>query len=274
MMTEIDIEVDGRTLHAYDSGPVDGLPVFWHHGTPGTGATPPPLLVPGVRLLSHDRPGYGGSTAQPGRTIAALAHDVAALADALNIARFGVIGASGGGPHTLACAAELGDRVFGAVALASPAPFDAEGLDWYGGMAEAGAAELRAAAAGREPLRDHLSTAEFDPDVFTPTDHAALAGPWRWLGGNAGQAMQDGQAGMIDDDLALVMPWGFVPERIESPVLLMHGELDRMVPVTHGKWLAEHCAHAELKLFPGDGHVSVLTHTDVAFHWLGELAAD
>ena len=151
MITETDLElVDGRTLHVYDAPPDDAdarLTVFWHHGTPNTGAPPEPLLPAAaqrtIRWVSHDRPGYGGSTPQPGRDVASAATDVAAIADALGIERFAVMGHSGGGPHALACAALLPERVLGAVIVAGLAPFQAEGLDWFAGMAAAGAAELR-----------------------------------------------------------------------------------------------------------------------------------
>lgn len=272
-MPEFDVDVDGRTVHVHDSGPDDGFPVFWHHGTPGTGATPPPLTRPDLRLLSHDRPGYGGSTRHVGRDIASVAADVAAIADAVGVDRFAVLGASGGGPHSLACAALLPDRVLGVVAVASPAPYDADGLDWFAGMVPGAAAELRAAVAGPDAMREFLASEQFDPDVFTPADHAALQGPWQWLGGDAGAALNAGPDGMIDDDLGYIAPWGFEPADIEAPVLFLHGELDRMVPVAHGRWLAQRCPHATIRTFPNDGHVSVLTHSDVALDWLGELGS-
>jgi pimeloyl-ACP methyl ester carboxylesterase len=169
-MREIDVPLpDGRTLHAYDVGPA---------GTPNTGEPPVPLLGDGVRWISHDRPGYGGSTPHPGRDVASVAADVAAVADALGVGRFVAAGHSGGGPHALACAALLPDRVAGVLCICGIAPRDADGLDWFAGMAAAGAAELRAADAGRDALAELLASAEFDPDQFTESDHAALAGPW------------------------------------------------------------------------------------------------
>ena len=209
-MKETDLELaDGRRLHVYDTGadvPDATLAIFWHHGTPNVGEPPAPLLPAAaqrhIRWVSHDRPGYGGSTTLPGRDIASVAADVAAIADALGIGRFAVMGHSGGGAHALACGALLSERVIGAVSVSGLAPYGAEGLDWFADMGPAGAAELRAAASGRAALVDYLKSSEFDPELFTPADHAALKGPWHWLGVISGRAMEGGLGGMVDDDLA------------------------------------------------------------------------
>jgi len=268
------IEVtDGRTLRAYDV-PVDDpvLTVVWHHGTPNVGTPPVPLLPASaarhIRWVSYDRPGYGGSTPHPGRDVASAAGDVEAIADALGLGRFAVLGHSGGGPHALACAALLPDRVVAAVSGSSLAPYPADGLDWFAGINPAGTAELRAAVEGRAALEQVLSTSEYDPEMFTPTDHAALEGDWGWLGRIAGEALEGGIGGMVDDDLAYVAPWGFDPATITAPVLLLHGEADRVVPSSHGRWLADRIPSAELWLRPGDGHVSVLGAATDALDWL------
>jgi pimeloyl-ACP methyl ester carboxylesterase len=144
---------------------------------------------------------------------ASAAADVSSIADALGVGRFAVMGHSGGGAHALACGALLPERVLGVVCVAGLAPFQAKGLDWFAGMAAAGAAELRAAARGRATLEDHLGSTEFDPEQFTLADHAALAGAWSWLGEVAGQALESGLIGMVDDDLATVAPWGLTLSR-------------------------------------------------------------
>jgi pimeloyl-ACP methyl ester carboxylesterase len=180
-----------------------------------------------------------------------------------------VMGHSGGGPHALACAALLPDRVLGVVSGAGLAPYGAEGLDWFAGMAASGVESLRAAAAGRAAKERHeASGAEYDPE-FTPADLTALSGPWSWLGDVVGPAMAAGPAALIDDDLAYVAPWGFDPALITAPVLLLHGGRDRVVPSSHGEWLARRCPAAELRLFPDDGHISVLNHGADALDWLG-----
>lgn len=262
---------DGRTLRAYDV-PVDDerLTVVWHHGTPNVGTPPEPLLPlnAGIRWVSYDRPGYGGSTPHPGRDIASAAGDVEAIVDALGIERFAVLGHSGGAPHALACAALLGDRVVAAVSGSGLAPYPADGLDWFAGINPTGTAELRAAVAGRGALERELSAGQYDPEMFTPTDHAALDGEWGWLGRIAGEAQKGGIGGMVDDDLAYVAPWGFDPAAITAPVLLLHGDADRVVPAAHSRWLAERIPSAELWLRPGDGHVSVLGAAPAALDWI------
>jgi pimeloyl-ACP methyl ester carboxylesterase len=130
--------VDGRQLTAETSGDPQGRPVFLLHGTPGSRLGPAPrgvmLYQQGVRLIAYDRPGYGSSDRLPHRNVADVVQDVVAIADALGVDRFAVVGRSGGGPHALACAALLPDRVTRAAALVSLAPRVADGLDWFAGM--------------------------------------------------------------------------------------------------------------------------------------------
>ncbi|WP_242904863.1 alpha/beta fold hydrolase [Actinomadura terrae] len=274
-VSEFDLPLDDdRTLHVYDTGPGggDALTVFWHHGTPNIGAPPRPLFAASERLnvrwVSYDRPGYGGSTPVQGRDVASAATYVAAVADALGIRRFAVMGHSGGGSHALACGALPQDRVLGVVAIAALAPFDAAGLDWFAGMGDGGAASLRAAAQGREAKERHEAAAEFDPEMFTPADHAALAAEWSWFDEVVGPAVERGPGGLVDDDLAYVAPWGFDPSEVAVPVLLLHGEQDRIAPAAHARWLARRCPAATARLVPDDGHISVLRSAVPALEWL------
>ncbi len=279
-MTETDLELgDGRTLHVYDTGSGDAagrLAVFWHHGTPNIGAPPEPLFPAAdqlsIRWVSYDRPGYGGSTPYPGRNVASAAAYVSSIADALGIDRFAVMGHSGGGSHALACGVLLPERILGVVSMAGLAPFSAEGLDWFADIAPSGVASLRAAAEGRAAKeRYEASAGEQDPG-FIPADWATLSGEWSWLGDVVGPAVEAGPGGLIDDDLAYVAPWGADPARVTAPVLLLHGGRDRVVPNSHGEWLACRCPSAELRLYPVDGHISVLNHGAAAMAWLREHA--
>ena len=263
---------DGRLVKVYDTGveeAADAPTVLWHHGSPQTGAPLEPLLsaaaARGIRLLSYGRPSYGGSSPHRGRNVASAGTDVAQIVDALGVARFAVMGASGGGPHALACAAFLPDRVTGVVCLAGLAPFT-ESFDWYAGMVAAGG--LRAASAGREARERYAVSAEFDVNSFTPADWAALNGAWASLGADSVQAGAAGPNGLIDDDLAFVTPWGFDVAQIDAAVLLVQGGQDRVVPPTHGDWLMRNCPSSELWLRPRDGHISILGAVPLAMDWL------
>lgn len=275
-MREFDIRLqDGRTLHAYDTHSPESpstTAVVWHHGTPNIGLPPEPLFATsdrlGIRWIGYDRPGYGGSDPLPGRDVASAAADVAMLADALDLDRFAVMGHSGGGPHALACAAILADRVTAAVAGASLAPRGAAGLDWFAGMAPSAEAALRAAVRGQAAKEAYEAAATDAAPAFVPADEAALEAEWGWFGKVVGPALASGPAPLIADDLAYVAPWGFEPERIGVPVLLLHGEGDRMVPATHGKWLATHVPAAEIWLEEGAGHISILRRAPEALEWL------
>jgi pimeloyl-ACP methyl ester carboxylesterase len=277
---ELDLQLsDGRTLHAYDTGPStsdERLTVVWHHGTPNIGLPPEPLFPVsnrlGIRWLSYDRPRYGGSSPLPGRDVASAAADVRALADGLGIARFAIMGHSGGGPHALACAALLPDRVTSVVDISGLAPFGAEGLDWFAGMAPSGEASLRAAAQGRAAKERYEAAAPGGDDGFIPADHDAFAGDWGWFGKVVGPAIEAGSGGLIDDDLAYVAPWGFDAAEIVAPILFLHGERDRMVPSSHSEWNARHCPSSELWLRPDDGHISVLNSGAAALEWLAAHA--
>jgi pimeloyl-ACP methyl ester carboxylesterase len=279
---EGDLELaDGRALHWYDTGPPAGveepLVVYWHHGTPNIGTPPAPLFETGDRLgirwISHDRPGYGGSTPLLDRQCASIASDVTAVADRLEVQRFSTMGHSSGGPHALACAALLPDRVTAVVSGAGLAPYDrfrADGLDWYAGMAAAGS--LRAAAAGRAAKDAYEAAAPEGMPGFTDADWAMLEGEWSWFGQVVGPAVANGPGPLIEDDLVNVAPWGFDVEDVHVPVLVLHGGADGVVPAAHGRWLAAHLPDAELWLRPDDGHISVLAAAPAALEWLHATA--
>jgi pimeloyl-ACP methyl ester carboxylesterase len=280
---EFDVPLpDGRTLHGYDSGAPSGgerVAVVWHHGTPNVGAPPAPLFQAaarlGVRWLAYDRPGYGGSTPAPGRTVGDAAADTAAVAGARGVDGFALLGHSGGGSHALACAAALPPgRVAAVASVAGLAPFGAGGLDWFAGMAPSGEGSLRAAAAGRAAKERFEATAADGDPGFTPGDLAALGGAWSWFGPVVMAALAAGRGPLIDDDLAYVAPWGTDPAAIAVPALLVHGAADRMVPAAHSEWLAGRVPGAELWLRAGEGHISVLAgEGEAVLAWLVERAA-
>lgn len=267
---------DGRTVHAYDSGPAAGPAVFWHAGTPNVGVPPEPLQAAadalGVRWLGADRPGYGASTPWPDghEDPADAADDAVLVADAVGVERFALLSHSGGGPYALATAVRHPRRVSAAAVVSSPAPGDASGFDVYAGMAPGVAAERRAAVAGREALVAALERDEFDETSFIAADYAALSGEWSWFEGVVRAATTNGLSGFVADDLGMVAPWGAGLAGITAPVLLVHGEDDRMVPASHSRWLASRIPDARLRITPGAGHISVL-HEGAAI--LGDLVA-
>jgi pimeloyl-ACP methyl ester carboxylesterase len=143
---------DGRSLDLFDTGA--GPVVVYHHGTPSSGSVPPALLAAatdlGARVVSWSRPGYAGSTRQPGRLVADVAADAREVLDALGIARAASIGWSGGGPHALACGALAPDRFPAVGLLAGVAPYvESRGsLAWLEGMGEENLVEFGAAFEG------------------------------------------------------------------------------------------------------------------------------
>jgi pimeloyl-ACP methyl ester carboxylesterase len=277
-MEDIDFRLpDGRTLHVYDSAPGDDarLTVVWHHGTPNLGTPPEPLFEAGewlgIRWIGFDRPGYGGSTAAPGRTMASVAGDLTTVLDSFGIGTIALMGYSGGGSYALGSAAVLGERVEAVATFAAIAPYDADALDWYDGMVSSGLASLHAAARGRDAkVAYETSGVEYDPE-FTESDVAMFDGPWGWLGSVAGEkSMPNGPDGLIDDDCSYVVDWGCDPATITAPTLLVHGTTDGIIPHTHGLWLSSHLPTATLELHPGLGHISVLSHAEPALEWIRE----
>jgi pimeloyl-ACP methyl ester carboxylesterase len=277
---------DDRLLRLYEAGDPDGQLVIVHHGTPGSGLLgnrwAEDALARGIRLVGYSRPGYDGSDRHPGRSVAAAAGDCAAIADFYGAARFRTWGASGGGPHALACAALLPDRVVAAATIASVAPFDADDLDWYAGMGQENIDEFSAAVAGEQEvfaftsaMRPHILDA--GPEGLTgamstllpPVDVAVLTGE---LGAVMYETMARGIRGAVDgwvdDDLAFSRPWGFDPASISVPMLLLQGAQDRMVPFAHGKWLAANIPQAAAQLSDEDGHLTLLDRVEAVHGWL------
>jgi pimeloyl-ACP methyl ester carboxylesterase len=285
---------DGRTLHAYDTGEPgdDRVPVVWHHGTPNIGMPPEPLFADsdrlGIRWISYDRPGYGRSTPHPGRDIASAASDVAAVADARAIDRFATMGHSGGGPHALACAALLPDRVEGVVSMSGPAPFDAEGLDWFAGMSPGNIEEFTQARLGEaayRPLVERLAREavvsveagqlQIPPDYELPeADLAALRARLLEPGYRERTHMTylGGVDGWIDDILAMTRSWGFDLARIDVPVSVWYGPEDVLSPRGHAEWLISHVPGAERRELPVGGHLLADKDLDRLYAWL--IAAD
>jgi len=282
---------DGRTLAVLEYGAPDGPVVVSHHGTPGSGAffraATEGADARGLRLVAYDRPGYGGSTPQTGRTVADAAADVAAILDALGVGRFATYGESGGGPHALACAALLPDRCAAVATVAGIGPTDAPDLDWLAGMGEGNHAEFATAREGRERLvaycrADAAAMTSVGPDELaeamrphlSAVDAGALTGELAaHVLGVITTALEPGVEGWIDDDYAFLAPWGFDVGSIRPPVLVWQGEEDLMVPPTHGHWLLAHVPRPEGGVFPGEGHLTLVHRSGDLLAWLGDRLA-
>jgi len=252
-----EITVSGKRRVAFDCrGAAGGFPVFLLHGTPGSRSGPvlrPSVLYRlGVQVISYDRPGYGRSDRAPKRSVVDAAADVLAIADELQLKEFSVIGRSGGGPHALACAALLSDRVRRAAVLVSIAPSDAGGLNWEEGMTESNVAEYELASRGDEEvtadLTERAARIHADPESLLEFLLPELTAPDRKIVRDAAirrqlkntyvEAFRRGACGWIDDVLAFRKPWGFKVSDIKVPVLLWHGADDVFSPVAHTHWLA------------------------------------
>jgi pimeloyl-ACP methyl ester carboxylesterase len=250
---------DGRVLAVAEWGDPAGIPLFDLHGTPGgrIGCWTDPSIYArhGLRRLTLDRPGYGESTRLPGRTVADIAPDVEVIAGQLGVGQFSVSGGSGGGPHALACAALLGDRVLRCLAAVSPAPYDADGFDWFDGMAVGNVEWFEAALAGEDSVRaiaerertnqlERLAAgrSDFLGDKYKlpEADQALMAKRLDRITDQFTNAVAPGVDGWVDDVLALTRPWGFDVGSIRVPVHLYYGRSDTLVPAAHGDWLAAH----------------------------------
>lgn len=265
-----------------------GRPVFLLHGTPGSRLGPAPrgmvLYQRGMQLIAYDRPGYGGSDRLPGRSVADVVQDVTAIADALELERFAVVGRSGGAPHALACAALIPERVTRTAALVTLAPRDADGLDWFEGMAASNVIEYTAATTDPDGVAARLTpradAIRKDPvrlldDLrreLTASDRMVVsdAGVRSMLLRNYQEALRTSAYGWIDDALAFCSPWGFDPADIPGEVLLWHGEQDVFSPVGHSRWLAARIPGATAVLEPSAAHFDALHALPRVLTWLLE----
>lgn len=278
---------DGRLLRVVTVGDL-ARPVVIQVGTPNAAVLYDPWIRDAearrLSLICYDRPGYGASTPDPGRTIASCARDVATVIRALGIDRCAVWGFSGGGPHALACAALLGSSVVAVATIGSPAPRDAAGLDFFDGMRDGARADIqlcesdraqwdRNNAAQYETLMA-MSEAEFAEAFGAGTarvDQDVLRGSFGgWMYRTVRAALAPGFAGWADDDVAIFhSPWGFSPAGIAVPVKLWHGTADCFVPLGHARWLATAILGAELQVDDGGGHLGVAADRIAEVHgWL------
>lgn len=258
---------DGRVLAYTDLGVADGPLAFYFHGAPSSRLDLVPLdrelAERGVRVVSPDRPGYGGSSPQPGRQLHDWPADVAALADHLGRDRFAVVGLSSGGPYVVACAALLPERVVAAAVIAGvtdvswPGYFDDYGELWIDVMRAGGEADAE------RWCDEHLGpdgSKLMDHDLqLCPADEAFLADAELGQGLQASmhQAFRQGTGGFAQDLTIENRPWAFDPAAITVPVRILHGEDDSIIPLGHSRHTAEVVAGATLDVLPNHGHLSM-----------------
>ena len=277
---------DGRRLTVRVLGNPSGPPVLFMHGTPGSRVGPHPLsrllYQRGVRLIAYDRPGYGGSDRLPLRQVAHAAADVRAIADELGLESFSVVGRSGGGPHALACAALLPDRVKRVAVLVGLAPRHAEGLDWYAGMTESNQREYTIAESSVLELAKAIENSAEQirndpaqllrglgpelslPDWLVVSDNGIRLGLRR----NYAVALHRSPAGWVDDARSFTQDWGFDPADILVETLLWHGAEDRFSPVAHTRWLAREIPGATEHIVPNKAHFSAIDELPELLPWL------
>lgn len=264
---------DGRSLSVVEYGDPSGAVVVSHHGGLLSGSDVAPLdglaASLGIRLVSFDRPGIGGSTASPGRTTADGGRDVVALLDGLGIPSAYLLGWSMGGQYALASAAALGTRALGTAVVAGCVPLDDDAA-----LAELNAMDRRFTAMAAQH-RTRLETvsavwgglARFMPSTWaraaskgeTDADVAAVRAHADELAASAHDvhAQRDG---VVEEYLAWARPWGFALDSIATPVTLWQGDDDHLVPPEWAGRLADGLPHATLRRVPDAGHFLLLTH--------------
>jgi len=268
---------DGRVSEVLVSGNQPRA-LVWFTGTPG-GAVPHDEFARqaadrGLRLVLPIRPGYGRSTPRPGRRIIDFVEDVDQVLQHLGIDEVVCAGGSGGGPNSLAMAAAL-PQCRAAAVLVSPAPRNAEGLDYYDGMAPSNQEEWLLADQGEDAVRPWIEKARQDllgasvetfidtfDDAVHPVDREAWLSPDAPpMGASVQKALECGIEGWLEDDLAMtVLDWGFKLEDVTTPVTFWTGRLDQFVSWRHTVWMAEQVPGSHLHVHGDEGHVSLKHH--------------
>jgi len=265
---------DGRTLAYAEWGDPQGRPIISCHGTPGCRLNRHPnqelVRSTGARVVAFDRPGYGQSSRLRGRRVVDVVDDVARLADHLGVGEFAVVGGSGGGPHSLAVAGLLGDRVTRAACVVGVAPYDALGDEWLTGMDPMNVKEFGWALEGEERLAEELAREDAEMRERVAVDPSKVLGDFDLpesdravlarsdvatvIRESTAEQSANGVWGWVDDDLAFTRPWGFDPSTITVPTAVWWGAADVLVPPQHGEWIARSVPSAVARVQQQAGH--------------------
>jgi len=271
---------DGRAMAYADHGDPAGPVVLSCVGTPDSRLVGRHWAAAadraGVRILTPDRPGFGGSDPQPGRTLADWPADATVLLDTLGVHRFAVAGGSGGGPYAVACGVLLADRV-SAVALVAPAAPRGAPAHGFVPLAETALRERGERLAwlvGNDPdgLFGFLAPDESEPDRRA---HAALDPQQKAeVFANLREAFRQGTDGYVQDHLICAGDWSDLLPRLTRPTRIWQGTDDNNVPAEATRWLAGQIPGAELTQLAGAGHgVTDETWPEV-FGWLRQRHPD
>ena len=265
---------DGRQLAYAEWGDPDGRPIVTCHGTPGCRLNRHPnqelVRSTGARVIAFDRPGYGRSTRRPGRRVVDVVEDVVRLVDHLGLEKFAVAGGSGGGPHSLAIAALLGDRVTRAACIVGVAPYDVLGDEWFTGMDPMNVKEFSWALEGEQRLHEELAREDVEMRERVARDPATVLGDFDLpdadrrvlsradvaavIRQSTEEQSVNGVWGWVDDDLAFTQPWGFDPATVSVPTAVWWGVADVLVPPQHGEWIARTVPYAVPRVQQEAGH--------------------
>jgi pimeloyl-ACP methyl ester carboxylesterase len=279
---------DGRTLGYAEWGDPDGSPIVTIHGTPGCRLNRNPhndkIAATGARVITYDRPGYGASDRHRGRRVVDCVADVTAIVDHLGIDKFAVTGGSGGGPHSLAVAAGLPDRVTRAGCVVGVAPYDALGDAWFDGMDPENIKEFGWALDGEDRLATELPVVAAGILERVAADPATVLGDFdipdsdrkilqrpdvaQVLRESLTESVRNGIWGWADDNIAFTKPWGFDPSTIGVPTTVWWGAADVLVPIVHGEWLAAHVPNALPRVSSGGHQPDPDTFIAMLYPWL------
>lgn len=282
---------DGRTLAYLDLGDESGKPLFFFHGLLGSRVEALALHQSaqerGYRLLAPDRPGFGRSDARTGQTLLDWPEDVVALACALDLATFGVIGISGGGPFALACAFAIPERLHFVIDVAGSAPLWTDSaargklnrvdrlFSTLGRYLPAPFLRLPFAYMAYRLRRIERGSqfVKLLGDAISPPDRriAEKERNGRFLIRDARESFRQGTRAVAEETMLNYRPWGFQLSEIEVPVHLFHGTEDRLVPFSFGEYKASHLPRAVFNPLVGEGHFYLLVHAEELFHYLEEM---